>query len=182
MFQFVVLGVAADYVAYPMARRSADDLAALIVLSAKTWVELPPETRGDFEAELARRHNLWLFDTTSALPVYDHYQPYLALLQKALARRAGQPVRIKVTHGEKTWFWVDLRFGGQPIRIGFPEDILGIRVPLALLLVLAATIVLTLITAMILARRITRPLEAMAEATRHVGGGRAAAALPDTRP
>lgn len=31
--------------------RIADDLAAL---SAQTWVELPPETRRDFEDELAR--------------------------------------------------------------------------------------------------------------------------------
>jgi two-component system, OmpR family, osmolarity sensor histidine kinase EnvZ len=182
VFQFVVLGVSAYYVAYPMARRSADDLAALIVLSAKTWVELPPETRRDFEVELARKHNLWLFDTSGTLPEYDRYQPYLSLLQKALTRRAGQPVRIKVTHWEKTWFWVDLQFGGQPIRIGFPEDILGIRLPLALLLVLAATIVLTLLTAMILARRITRPLERMAEAARHVGRGQSPAFLPETGP
>ncbi len=182
VLQLVVLGVSAYYIVYPMAKRSADDLAALIVLSAKTWVELPPETRRDFEMELARKHNLWLFEASGALPEYDRYQPYLSLLQHALSRRTGEAVHIKVTHWEKTWFWVDLSFGGQPIRIGFPEDILGIRLTLALLLVIAATIVLTAITALILARRITRPLERMAEAARHVGLGQSPAFLAETGP
>ncbi len=180
--QLVVLGIGAYYVVLPMAKRSADDLAALIVLSAKTWVELPPDTRKDFELELARKHNLWLFETTGALPSYEHYHPYLSLLEKALTKRTGSAVHIKVTHWEKTWFWVDLEFGGQPIRIGFPEDILGMQLPLALLLVLAAIIVLTLVTAMILARRITLPLERMADAARHVGRGHAPAFLPETGP
>jgi len=180
--QLVVLGAGAYYVVLPMAKRSADDLAALIVLSAKTWVELPPETRSDFELELARKHNLWLFETASALPEYDSYQPYLSLLEQALTRRFGSTVHIKVTQWEKTWFWVDLSFGGQPIRIGFPEDILGIQLSLASLLVMMATIALTLITAITLARRITRPLGRMAEAARHIGQGSSPASLPETGP
>ncbi len=180
VFQLIVLGVSAYFIMLPMARRSADDLAGLIVLSAKTWVELPPETRRDFERELARKHNLWLFETSAALPEYDHYQPYLSLLQRELERRTGSTTPIRITRWEKTWFWVDLNSGGKQIRIGFPEDILGIRLPMALLLVMAATIVLTLITAIVLARRVTRPLERMAEAARHVGLGGSPAALPET--
>ncbi len=180
VFQLITFGVIAYYVMLPMAKRSADDLAGLIVLSAKTWVELPPETRRDFERELARRHNLWLFETSTALPEYEHYQPYLSLLQQALARRTGSATPIKVTRLESTWFWVDINAGGQQIRIGFPEDILGMQLPVALLLMLAATIVLTLVTAIILARGVTRPLKRMGEAARHVGLGNAPASLPET--
>ena len=36
----------------PMAKRSADDLAALIVLSAQTWVELPKDAQPLLAAEL----------------------------------------------------------------------------------------------------------------------------------
>ena len=62
---FVVFQVAAFWVVsrtliIPVAERSADDLAGLIVLSAQTWVELPPKTREAFERELARRHGLRL--------------------------------------------------------------------------------------------------------------------------
>lgn len=179
-FQMIMFGVSAYYIMLPMAKRSADDLAALIVLSAKTWVELPPETRGDFERELARRHNLWLFETSAALPEYSYYQPYLSLLQQALARRTGSLTPIKVAYWEKTWFWVDIRAGGRQIRIGFPEDILGMQLPVVLLLVIAATIMLTLITAIILARGVTRPLKRLDDAARHIGLGSAPTSLPET--
>ena len=36
----------------PLAQRSADDLADLLILSAQIWVELPPEKRPAFEQEL----------------------------------------------------------------------------------------------------------------------------------
>ena len=180
IFQLIVFSVIAYYIMLPMAKRSVDDLAGFIVLSAKTWVELPPETRKDFELELAQNHNLWLFETSTALPEYDHYQPYLSLLEQALTRRTGKTTHIKVTHWEKTWLWVDVSYGGKQIRIGFPEDLLGMQLPEALLLVMAATIVLTLFTAIILARRVTRPLELLAEAARHIGLGSHPASLPET--
>ena len=44
----------------PMARRSADDLAGLMALSAQIWVELPPATRPIFEQELIEHHLLAL--------------------------------------------------------------------------------------------------------------------------
>ena len=46
------------FVIDPIAETSADDEAALLVLSAQTWVELPPEARPYFELELAQNHDL----------------------------------------------------------------------------------------------------------------------------
>ena len=46
------------FVISPIAERSADDEAALLVLSAQTWVELPPDSRPYFELELAQNHDL----------------------------------------------------------------------------------------------------------------------------
>ena len=171
LLQLVMFSASAYYIMLPMARRSTDDLAALMVLSAQTWVELPPKTRPDFELELARRHNLWLIDSKTSLPDYDHYTPYLMLLEQALEARTGKVTRTKVTEFGKTWFWVEFSSGEHQISIGFPKDRLGVQSPLALLLIMVATIVLALMTAIILARRITRPLQNMAEAARHVGLG-----------
>lgn len=182
VFQLITLVVTAYFIMLPMARRSADDLAALMVLSAQTWVELPPQTRADFGLELAKKHHLWLFDTTTILPDDERYFPYLTLLENALEARTGESIRIKTTEWEQTWFWAEIHTGGKLIRIGFPRDQLGIQPPLALLLVLAATIALTLITAVILARRITRPLERLSEAARHVGQGDIPEALPESGP
>ena len=41
----LVLTLFVVFVLLPLARRSADDLAGLMVLSAQTWAELPPQTR-----------------------------------------------------------------------------------------------------------------------------------------
>lgn len=179
ILQLVMFSATAYYIMLPMAKRSVDDLAALMVLSAQTWVELPPQTRPDFELELARQHNLWLIDSSTSLPDYDHYSPYLMLLEQALKARTGKVTRTKVTEFGKTWFWVEFGIGKNQISIGFPQDRLGVQSPLALLLIMAATIILTLITAIILARRITRPLQNLAEAARHVGMGNTPASLAE---
>jgi len=171
ILQLVMFGASAYYIMLPMARRSTDDLAALMVLSAQTWVELPPQTRPDFELELARQHNLWLITSKTSLPDYDHYSPYMMLLEQALEARTGMVTRTKMTEFGKTWFWVEFSSGEDHISIGFPQDRLGVQSPLALLLIAVATIILTLMTAIILARRITRPLQNLAEAARHVGMG-----------
>jgi two-component system osmolarity sensor histidine kinase EnvZ len=171
ILQLVIFSASAYYIVLPMARRSTDDLAALMVLSAQTWVELPPQTRPDFELELARQHNLWLLDSTTQLPDFDHHIPYLMLLEDALEARTGKVIRTKVTEFGKTWYWIEFNINEHHISIGFPHDRLGVQSPLALILIMIATIVLALITAIILARRITRPLQNMAEAARHVGQG-----------
>jgi two-component system osmolarity sensor histidine kinase EnvZ len=179
ILQLVTFGASAYYIMLPMAKRSVDDLAALMVLSAQTWVELPPQTRQDFELELARNHNLWLIESTTPLPENVHYIPYLSLLEQALEARTGMETRTKVTEWEKTWFWVEISSGEKLISIGFPQDRLGLQSPVALLLIIAATIILTLITAVILARRITRPLQNLAEAAKHVGMGNTPATLAE---
>jgi two-component system osmolarity sensor histidine kinase EnvZ len=171
ILQLVIFSASAYYIMLPMAKRSTDDLAALMVLSAQTWVELPPQTRPDFELELARQHNLWLITSRTSLPDYEHHTPYLMLLEQALEARTGKVTRTKITEFGKTWFWVEFSSGEYQISIGFPQDRLGVESPLALLLIAAATIILTLLTAIILARRITRPLKNLAEAARHVGMG-----------
>jgi two-component system osmolarity sensor histidine kinase EnvZ len=182
VLQIVMLAAIVYYIMLPMARRSADDLAALMVLSAQTWVELPPQTRQDFELELARKHNLWLLEATAELPAHERFLPYLSLLEDALSARTGETLRAKITEWEKTWFWVEIRTGGTLIRIGFPSERLGVQPPLALLLVLIATVILTLVTAIFLARRIARPLERMSVAAGHVGQGSTPETLPEDGP
>lgn len=180
MLQLIVFGVSAYYIVLPMAKRSADDLAGLIVLSAQTWVELPPATRYDFEVELAKKHNLWVYEAGDELPDSDRYQPFGSLLEQAISARSGKIAHIKATSQDNTWYWVDISIGGKSIRIGFPQDRLNMQFPVALLLMMAATVLLTLLTSIVLARRITSPLERMAEAARHIGLGSTPVSLPET--
>ena len=102
IFQFVLIAVTVNYVMLPMAKRSAEDLSALLVLSAQTWMELPPDTRKDFELELIQKHQFMLFEDQPPLPPRSDFLPYLSLLDSALSARTGDPVSIKVTKLETT--------------------------------------------------------------------------------
>lgn len=180
IFQLILIVAIVNYVMLPMARRSADDLAALLVLSAQTWVELPPETRKDFELELAQKHQFMLYDDAAPLPPRTGFYPYLSLLDNALTARTGEPVSIKVTNFDTTWFWAEIHTGDKLIRIGFPKERLTTDPPSMLLLACIATIVFTLFTALVLARRITRPLAYFAAAAQRVGEGDIPESFPET--
>jgi two-component system osmolarity sensor histidine kinase EnvZ len=177
----MVAGMA--YVVLPMAKRSADDLAALMVLSAQTWAELPPETRPDFERELGINHQLKLAPADYELSKADSYLPYLGYLEDGLSHRLGQPIVVKMTNEDDgRWFWADIPMGGWYLRVGFPEDRIGIRPPLAAALIVGAGGLLAIITALVLVRRITRPLALLSSAAVSVGKGREHALLPETGP
>lgn len=180
IFQFILIAATVNYVMLPMAKRSADDLSALLVLSAQTWVELPPETRKDFELELIQKHQFMLFEDMPPLPPRSDLLPYLSLLDSALSARTGELVSVKVTKLETTWFWAEIHTGGKLIRIGFPKERLDMDPPMMLMLALTAMVVLTLFTALILARRITKPLSQFTLAAQRIGEGGFPEPLPET--
>lgn len=180
IFQFILIAATVNYVMLPMAKRSADDLSALLVLSAQTWVELPPETRKDFELELIQKHQFMLFEDMPPLPPRSDLLPYLSLLDSALSARTGELVSVKVTKLETTWFWAEIHTGGKLIRIGFPKERLDMDPPMMLMLALAAMVILTLFTALILARRITKPLSRFSLAAQRIGEGGFPEPLPAT--
>ena len=82
------------FVIEPIAERSADDEAALLVLSAQTWVELPPGARPYFELELAEVHDLFISEARQDLPVVTTYVPYVDLLREKLSQRLEMEVSI----------------------------------------------------------------------------------------
>lgn len=183
---FVVFQAAAFWVVYrtlivPVAERSADDLAGLIVLSAQTWVELPPQTRAAFEQELARRHGLRLttvdVGTTADAPQF----AFRTQIEAALSRRVGESVILRGVPG-KAAAWLDIPVGGHDLRVGFFPDRYAVKPPLAAIAVVAVGTFLSLFTALFLVRRLTVPLARVARAARQVGAGELPEPLPETGP
>lgn len=183
---FVVFQAAAFAVVYrtliiPLAERSADDLAGLIVLSAQTWVELPPQTRAAFERELAGRHGLRL--TTRDLgAVADAPQfAFRTQIEAALSRRLGERIALRGVPGTRA-AWLDIPTGGHALRVGFYPARYAVKPPLAAIAVIALGALLSLLTALLLVRRITLPLARAATAARQVGAGQLPEPLPETGP
>ena len=165
----------------PMAERSADDLAAKISLAAKTWVELPPQTRTDYEMELAFRHDLELGAATKPLAATAGHTWFGDLLVNALSRRMQQPVLLK-RGPEANWVWLDLRVAGKRLRVGFSQDRYALQAPLAAVGVFLLGAALTVVTALLMVGRVGRRLNSLAEKAGEVGQGRDPVPLPETGP
>ena len=170
LFVFISLGTAAYYVAIPIATRSADDLAALIVLTAETCQETPANNLARLREQLFQDHGLIVADKLPELPEQHFTLPYFLYLRDALARRTGQDILIlKDPDGKR--LWVDIPAESGIVRLGFNRDRMTARPPAVLLLVIGVGILLTLLTSFIVVRRITTPLEQLYSAVREVGQG-----------
>lgn len=183
---FIVFQAAAFWVVYrtlivPVAERSADDLAGLVVLSAQTWVELPPQTRIAFERELARRHGLRLTTVDIGATANAPRFSFRKQIEAALSSRVGETIVLRGVPGTSA-AWLDIPVGGHDLHAGFFPDRYAVHPPLTAIAVVALGTFLSLLTALFLVRRITVPLARAAAAASQVGAGELPEPLPETGP
>ena len=185
MFLLLTLITVAYLIVVPVAKRSAEDLSALMVVSAQTWAELPPQTRPDFERELALNHGLIL--TKADPPLTGNVTGlliYIRFLQESLTQRSGQSISVHPTTSADgvDWFWVDIPVNQRLVRFGFELARFGPQPPLAALIVFTLSMTLVLLTALLLVRRLTHPLARFSRAVDEVGRGVTPSPLPETGP
>jgi len=166
-------------VVVPLADRSADDLAARMVLAAQTWVELPPETRADYEIELFLQHNLELGKVNQALDTALPPGYFGQRLEHALSLRTGQNIRLK-RGPDPAWAWAEILLAGNILRVGFLRDRYELEAPWEAGAAFLAGAMLTLAAALLLARRTSTRLRQLARSAAEVGQGRLPERLPET--
>ena len=167
------------FVIDPIAQRSADDEAALLVLSAQTWAELPPDARPYFELELAENHDLIVTDQPREMRLAEREAFYLELLEERLSERLGDAVRLRESD---ELLWVDIAMGGHELQIGFSaarRDIQPLYVGIVII-VLGAGIVF--LASLSIVRRIARPLVAIARRVETFRGAQDFEPLPEEGP
>jgi two-component system osmolarity sensor histidine kinase EnvZ len=183
LVELLTLALFVGLVMLPMARRAADDLAGLMVLSAQTWSELPPETRDAFKAELQNSHTLALRTSPPGAKFDDWHSPFFYLLELALAQRVGTPQHlIYEQHQNGDWYWARLPSGQDGLWVGLPKSRIGSHFGMALLITVACGFLLALGFAVWLARRITAPLAQLEQASALVGLGKSPVLLPEVGP
>ena len=183
LIQLLTLTLFITFVMLPMARRSADDLAGLMVLSAQAWAELPPQTRATFEVELLTRHTLALRVVVPQTAHDEWHPPFFYLLEDALARRIG--TRQHLTHekiDEMIWYWANVPTNKGQLAVGVPQSRIDSQPGMALLASVLSGLVLAGGFSIWLARRITAPLAQLAEASILLGQGLSPGLLPETGP
>ncbi|MEJ2328375.1 MAG: HAMP domain-containing sensor histidine kinase [Gammaproteobacteria bacterium] len=147
-FLFSVFAILATgfYLLRPLQERAAEDLSALIVLSAQVWVELPPWTRLDYEAALGREHALQVADASVDLP----------------------RVALKTNDENPDWIWADIDLGSKVVRIGFSRERLQYKLPLAVIVIVTAGALIIFLTTLLLVLHITRPLARLTHAVQQI--------------
>lgn len=180
-FLIALVSIAAlnTFLIEPIARQSANDEAALLVLSAQTWVELPPAARPYFELELAESHDLIISSTPQDLAVATLSQPYLSLVQDQLSERLGEPVAL--LEGDEL-IWLDVNMGGQQLQIGFSPGRRDIEPLYIGIIIFGLGAAIVFLTSLYIVQRITRPLVAAAERVESFRGGEDFEPLPERGP
>lgn len=183
LVELLVIGAMLQFLMLPLAKRSADDLAGLMLLSAQTWAELPPQTRSAFEFELLESHALALRADLPAVAPDEWHQPYFYLLEAALEDRTGykQHLTREVIQSE-VWYWTSLPAGEGWLAVGLPQKRIGTQPLAAFVIVLVGGLVLAAFFAFWLARRITKPLQKIEQAAGQVGRGEQPGLLPESGP
>lgn len=167
----------------PVAKRSADDLAGLMILSAQTWAELPPDTRMAFEHELMDNHQLALRAEPAGRGRDEWHPPYFYLLEAAMARRLGTPRHLaSEAVGTTIWYWTDLPAGDGSLAVGLPRSRIETQPAVAIALALGGGLLFAGAFAWWLARRITAPLARFETAATRIGHGERPELLPENGP
>lgn len=169
----------AVFVILPIEDRSADDEAGLIVLSAKTWVELEAARRPAFEIEMLQNHDLIVSGETRDLPFVEPGNRYHDLLASKLSERIDGPVRLMASDD---LLWANVPMGGYVMQVGISpqrQDIEPVYVGFVIVLFGA---VIVPITSGFIVRRVAQPLTRAAEAVEAFRGTEGFQPLPEEGP
>jgi two-component system osmolarity sensor histidine kinase EnvZ len=172
------------YALFPVVERSTADLAALMELSARTLVQLPEDIHDDYRERLLQDYQLWLRnadDPPTGLRYF--FFPYVLQLGEALSDRSEKEIRMQsnVIDG-KRWFWISLDTPRGPVWAGFPRDRITTKPLQGVLIISAVALLLLVVTASVLARRVTSPLTRLSHAAEEVAKGRSPEPLPESGP
>jgi len=181
VFMVVSLGTAVYFIAIPMAERSADDFAAVIVSAAHTLETLPEELHAEFQQQILLDHGLIVAEQTPGLAQKNFDVPYYIFFQKSLNRRAEQ--EISITESVRgPLIWVDIPAHGKIFRFGFDRKRLGTNPPAVLFMAIGGGALLTWLVSLLEVRRVRRPLARLSVAVEEVGRGMTPPALSEEGP
>ncbi len=187
-FQAFTIAVILNFALLPLGRHATDDFAALLLGVSESWQAASQAQRVQLLERMGKIHRLHIQDPpaadlgTAVRP--PHLLPYFHFLESALSRRTGHNIVLQQAPGPDgaLWYWVDMPMEGGPVRIGFQPGRISVQPSLALLIILATGIIVTLLTSAWLAHWLTRPLTRLAAATQPIRKGLRPPLLPETGP
>ncbi len=88
-FQVFTLAIITHFALTPLGRDATDDLAALMLDTARAWRAAPEADRAQLRERIGRQYRLQVREPTQPVSEFTSFLPYFKLLESALARRSG---------------------------------------------------------------------------------------------
>jgi DNA-binding response OmpR family regulator/HAMP domain-containing protein len=171
------------YALRPVVQRSTADLAALMELSARTLVQLPEDLRDDYRDKLLHEYQLWLrTEREPPRQLRYYFFPYLIRLSQALSERldrrcASRAISSTANAGSGSpGYATGQGLGGLSAGTHQHQAMGGATCRLDL------RMLLLLVTAAVIANRVTSPLTRLSQAAEEVAKGRSPEPLPEGGP
>ena len=171
IFLLATISIVGYFIVLPVGKRNAEDLTSLILLSAQTYVELPPETRQDFIDELSKSHQLYWGDGNEPLAQHTHLGPHFRLMEESLSSRLGSNIDIVPETKNPDRYWIDIKLAEQAIRIGFDRQRIDVMLPYVAFYLVAILSIMAVLSSLLLVRKITKPVQSLSQAAGIIGAG-----------
>jgi two-component system osmolarity sensor histidine kinase EnvZ len=180
-FTLIFVSAAIFFVYNPMAKRHADDFAALVVSAAHSLQSLPEEMHAELKRQLSQDHGLIVAEESVEMAQAPSDLAYYPFFHEALERRVGTELTI-IESADSPIIWVDVPAHGKLFRLGFDGQRLGINPPGLLILAVSGGALLTLLASLFEVRRVVRPLGTLSSAVKAIGRGHSPGRIPEDGP
>lgn len=178
--QTLLAFMSAKFLVLPLVHRSASDLADLILLDAHTYRHLPIEQRAEYAQRILSQQQLTIETNSTNTSAEESWLPYIQLLAYELSQRTHQ--NIQIWQNDQQQFWIDLPVDSAIVRVRFSRDRIGTQPEAAFIAIFIGTLLISFLTALILARSLTRPLASLDLAAQSLGHGARLDPIPETGP
>lgn len=183
VFQLFTGWVIGHLMLVPIGQRSAADLVTLMMQAAENWQRHPQAERPAYAARVLQTQQLHVGEADRDLPYSTSLLPYIYFIERELEQQLVQPVNLLLSReGGEEWYWADVVQGSEVVRVGFSRQRIGVHPPFALFLVLVVGSLVILVTAVLLARQLSRPMVNLAAAAEDIGTGQWPEPLPEQGP
>ncbi|MCF6203701.1 MAG: ATP-binding protein [Methylococcaceae bacterium] len=170
------------FILNPLSTGAANDMAALINITAKTWVSLPEQERKKFEKKIAKQHAIFFSHKNNSTQKLKKNYPFVRRLQKAIQKYTGQQVLIEQKIDNHDLLCFKLGYAKTIINICYFHSRPGPSPPIAITGIFIAATFLVIILTLLLVRRITRPVKKLSNAANLFGKGQYSIRIPETGP
>lgn len=184
VFFLFALSIVGYFILVPVGKQSANDLAALMIFSAKTWAKTSTVERSKFEQDMLEKYSLNISENQQVEPVKFKPLPYYYFLESSLESYVGNAVYLKISRDDngEEWYWAYIPINDRSVYVGFPGSHVNVRPPLVLILLLIVGGLAILVTAAALVRHLTKPLECLTRNALRIGSGEQPELIPETGP